>query len=250
MSELSSDAKRLLAQLRELDNPTPRERASGDAAVRDMLAAHGVPALPALDAVESPEPAAVAAGSGAAFKLGVSLGAALVVAVGLYVWRASEPAPPVAAPAVAAPAPTSEPAPVSRAAEIEPPARPEAPRVAAAVSSGPRARHAKPRAADSGAAAELPTPAPESTLSAELKFLASVDAELRAGAYSHALQRLDQHKGSAVLAEERTALRVLALCGRDNDDRAARARDHFLSGSPSSVLAARVRAACSTGPQP
>ena len=44
--------------------------------------------------------------------------------------------------------------------------------------------------------------------------------------------------------EERTALRILAWCGERPDERALRAREHFLHTSPEAVLAARVREAC------
>ena len=86
--------------------------------------------------------------------------------------------------------------------------------------------------------------ASQDLLAEELRFLSSVDADIRAGAYDRALQRLAHNKTASPLQEERSAMRVLALCGRAPDAKAARARDELLTHSPSSVLAARVRAAC------
>jgi hypothetical protein len=271
MTELTPDAKRLLARLLDVDNPTAQQRASGDAAVRAMLEAQGIVGLPPLAArrvVErvggkasravktgagaqrandvSPNPSlALHSGAGSAgTKLAWTLAAAVVAAFGIYAAltvRApvtATPAPPVALERPAGPAPAAAAEQAESALPPAPPAtaRPHTPGRAAAGSSA----HARRSAAKST----------QTSLSDELKFLASVDAQLRSGGYDHALQRLAQYKGSQALAEERAALRVLALCGRDNDAAAGRARDQFLQSSPSSVLAARVRGACSAGPQP
>ena len=85
----------------------------------------------------------------------------------------------------------------------------------------------------------------EGSLAEELRFLSSVDAEIRAGSYEPALLRLQQHRRGVLLQEERAAMRVLALCGLERDSLALRERAKFLAAHPGSVLAARVRGACS-----
>lgn len=237
MTELTPEAKRLLAHLRAVDDPTAQERARGDAAVRGMLEAHGLVGMPPLAAKLS---------AGASAKLAWSMAAALVVALGLYAAQALRaPAPHLSAPA--------QPASFSEGGALDRAASTEALGTAPSAPHETRQRDDTPEAAAAGSKAHVrrgTAKSAPSALSEELKFVASVDAELRSGDYEHALQRLAQHKGSPALAEERAALRVLALCGRDNDAAAARARDQFLQGAPSSVLGARVRAACNAEPRP
>jgi hypothetical protein len=180
----------------------------------------------------------LAAPSSAGAKVAWGFGAALVLALGFYTTQASRA--PASAPQLAAP---------TQATPLDQPT-PAAPLSAERVAAPPSREDS---ATASGGALHVRRSAPKpaaSSLSDELKFVAGVDAELRSGGYDHALQRLAQHKSSPWLAEERAALRVLALCGRDNDAAAARARDHFLRSAPSSVLAARVRSACPGVPQP
>lgn len=355
MTELTRKAERVLKQLRDLDGPTQHERASGDAAVRRMLHAHGIRSFLVLQPSAAPDrsvPRALAPRAGKTVHVLWSLGAAVVVTLGLFAGQSVRSPEHTRAPLPQSPGAENSATPQANHSVSTPTATREAPeeervparaeaRNLAADSVSPAIRHTKPRAfegrsasdttrranargserptrtrmdatvsarparranASTAAAAERAAPASstapawtdpnaatasassataaaadhaaaaplsdtdtttvtssaaravdaaaKSSLSEELKFLASVDAQLRAGAYSRALQRLGQHKGSPVLAEERAALRVLALCGRDNDAQAARARDHFLAGAPSSVLAARVRAACPGEPQP
>ena len=235
MTELSPEQKRLLAQLRGVDDPTPDERASGDAAVRRMLRVQGMRNPPPLSAAASSWPLAaepVAVRSGTA-RLAWGLGVTAVATLGLFAavtWR--PPAQPALSPigqsaATAPPAPVSAPLP-----EAEAPA----PTVEPALHP-PAARQAT-------------TKQPHSSLAEELRFLSSVDAEIRAGTYDRALRRLTENHSTSQLHEERAALRVLALCGRKHDSQAAHARAQFLQSSPSSVLAARVRAACAGEPSP
>jgi hypothetical protein len=233
MTELSSEAKKLLAQLSTVDDPTPAERSSGDAAVRRMLAAQGMRNMPPL--APQPVPSPLAARSGAAVKLAWVVGAAFVVTLGMFgLWRASEPAR-----QAQLHVPAAQPTPQSEAAADTVTAAVPAPRptidTVAAQTTVPQRKHDK---------------AAYDSLAQELRFVSSVDAEIRAGAYDRALRRLQQHKGSPALQEERAAMRVLALCGRNADTHAKREREQFLRASPSSVLAARVRAACAGAPSP
>lgn len=243
MADLSPEAKRLLAQLQSVDDPTPAERASGDAAVRRMLESHGME-LP-LPSAENTSPV-LAARSGAAFKLAWLLGAALFAAMGWWgfaAWRSSETT--ASAPMAESPLPSRGPG--SAATEAEAVAEPTPGEVVAETAVQPQpAGHAA-----HASAARKRHKTTDDSLAAELRFLSSVDAEIRAGAHERALHMLQQHKPStAILQEERTAMRVLALCGRALDVHAVRERDQFLKAHPSSVLSARVRSACSGVPNP
>jgi hypothetical protein len=84
-------------------------------------------------------------------------------------------------------------------------------------------------------------------LLAELELIQRIKDALDAGRASEALARVEQHarefaRGS--LAEEREALRVVALCGADELARAQRAQQAFLRAYPRSAYAERVRTAC------
>src|SRR6185312_13743939 len=91
MVELSPEAKKLLAQMREVDNPTSDERASAHAAAQRMLRAQGLRTLPRLPAAEL---GATAASGGTSVKLvwGVSVVATLGLLAALA-WRRAAPTP-------------------------------------------------------------------------------------------------------------------------------------------------------------
>lgn len=95
----------------------------------------------------------------------------------------------------------------------------------------------KPRAAASTA----------DTLRAERALLTAARAALDADDPAAALAALDRHAArfpTGILAEERTATRVRALCAAGRRADADAARDAFLARWPRSVHEARVRAAC------
>jgi hypothetical protein len=89
---------------------------------------------------------------------------------------------------------------------------------------------------------------PASTdLAGEMALLASAQAAIQAGDYATALAKLDEHQRSfpaGVLGEERTAARVVALCGAGRQSEARSLATAFLSRHPDSPLAPRVRASC------
>jgi len=92
-----------------------------------------------------------------------------------------------------------------------------------------------------------PVPADMSTLAAETALLQRAQSALAAGDPGAALARLGEHRegfGDGVLAREREALRVTALCdaGRREDSRAAAAA--FIREHPRSMLAERVQGVC------
>lgn len=93
----------------------------------------------------------------------------------------------------------------------------------------------------------------EISVSGEARLLSRAVEALHAGDAARALSLLDEHGReypAGVLAEERDAERVIALCqlGRVSDARAA-ARP-FLLGQPSSALGRRVRDSCGGTPNP
>ncbi len=148
-----------------------------------------------------------------------------------------------------APAPAPAPAPNDLADEpvVDPP--PSAP-----TGSEPSLR---PDADLRGTASErrrvvpAPEPAPGSTLAAENRLLALARAALIDEQPEHALRRLAEHAQrfpQGVLAEERLALRAVALCmagGKAGREAAGKvAAQAFLREHPQAALAERVRSAC------
>ena len=98
---------------------------------------------------------------------------------------------------------------------------------------------------------ERPRPdANASRLAAEAALLQAAQTALASGAPAAALLQLEQHareSPAGALAQEREALRVVALCaaGREREGRAEAAT--FLRAHAGSVLAERVRGACDGG---
>jgi hypothetical protein len=86
-----------------------------------------------------------------------------------------------------------------------------------------------------------------STLAEEVGLLRRARAALNAGDPAAALAHLAEHSRrfpAGVLAEERDAARVLALCHAGRRDEARAQASRFLRERPSSPLAARVRESC------
>jgi hypothetical protein len=135
--------------------------------------------------------------------------------------NAAPVAAPVAAPAIVAPEDVKleETAPVAKAPRtIARAARPEPEKV-------------EPTAAD---------------LEAEMKLIRGADSALRAGRASEALALLAEHQAEhphASLAHEREGLRAIANCQISASGSSA-AAERFLSHSPHSPLAPRLRSAC------
>jgi hypothetical protein len=93
--------------------------------------------------------------------------------------------------------------------------------------------------------ASAPAPTERSALAEETRLLREADRALRAGNAETALALVDEHATrfpDGVLAPERSAERLIALCQSGKSDAAAAAR--FLAGRASSPLAARVKQAC------
>jgi len=139
-----------------------------------------------------------------------------------------------AADSVATPAETVAETPAPSASEPASTPQDSAPPVAApppvASSHSPRAR---------------PSASPD--LEAEVALLASAQSAIQRGDYATALGRLDEHQRTypaGVLGEERTAARVMALCGAGRRAEARTLATAFLARHPSSPLAPRVKSSC------
>lgn len=94
-----------------------------------------------------------------------------------------------------------------------------------------------------------PTATEEDPLTTEISLLRTAQAALRNHEGARALEALDSHARrfpTGVLAEERAAARVFALCDLGRESEAATAKASFLSLHPSSPAAERVRKACGT----
>lgn len=264
VGELSPEARALLTEVRGADDPTPKDRSRNKRAV--MAAIAGGAGLAASTAASSAAAASAtgAASTAAGLSIGVKVAAAVLAlgAIGVTATLVPEMVPDVEAPETTA---SDEPAP----AVAEEPAPMPAPRARPAPSGGPAAptaeeadapaplpapaaepprpasvARARPRAAPSTAA---PEPEPASTLPQEVALLRRAQRAINAERPAEALTILADHAvrfPGGVMAEEREAARVVALCraGRAAEARAAAAR--FLRERPSSPLAARVRAAC------
>jgi TolA-binding protein len=156
---------------------------------------------------------------------------------GLFLALDEEEQPPAttagapAGPAPAAPAPVDE-APVDEARADK------APEDASSVVPKPRLGESR-------------TPATTNRLAQEVAILSRASSELHAGRPAAALKALDEHQRkfpSGVLAQERTAARVRALCamGRTGEAQVEFAR--LARTSPRSPHVARARKACGFSP--
>jgi hypothetical protein len=88
---------------------------------------------------------------------------------------------------------------------------------------------------------------PNSGLEAEMRCVRAADAALRGGNVVEAEGLLEQHARefpAGALSEERDGLRIVASCQSGESD-SQRAAAQFLERAPRSLLAGRVRAACS-----
>ena len=89
-----------------------------------------------------------------------------------------------------------------------------------------------------------------STLEAEMRWVRSADAALRAGNVALAVSLLNQHAREfphGALLEEREGLLVVAACQKGESAAVQRAASAFLTRAPRSLMVGRVRAACLGG---
>lgn len=278
MSDMSPDAKSLLDAARDGDEPTGAD----DARTRRALVAQLGVGLTIAASTTATTSAAAAGAAGAGAGVGgavvgassagvliakVIVGIAVVGGIGaggasLYRSRSPEiSAPPAVSVATAAPrsrATAAAPAPQMQIAPAPltttPPTR--ALPATAAAAAAPATATATPMATANTAPSPtvlfprpVPKPAPPtvSTLDDETRLVRDADAALRGGDAARALTLLDEHARlfpSGVLAEERAAERVLALCALGRTGEARTAAATFLRDRPLSPLATRVRSSC------
>lgn len=99
--------------------------------------------------------------------------------------------------------------------------------------------------ASSGLAETAPVPARGAgSLAEESAALQEVSRALGEGKTDEALRLLDQQQAGAVLAEERDAARIVALCQSGRVEDAEPLRASFLSAHPRSTQRARIEVAC------
>lgn len=238
MSDLSPEARALLAAAADGDDPTPADR---DRVARAIAVPLGITTLvPAT---------AQAAGGALGATTGITLAkvvAASVVVLGLGggAWEKARRAPPTAARATSARVvPSATPAvPQMPAPRVTPP-------VVTPVVTAPVAAPTPTRPADARTPLRRARPGSETegSLRAESELIAAAHRALLRGDAADALARIAEYDARfprGTLREERDLERVLALCaaGRRDESRAAARR--FLRSFPDSPSAGRAAAAC------
>jgi hypothetical protein len=243
MDDLSPGARSLLQAAATYDDPSAEDEARVRRAVLTRVGVIGLTAATAAVVTASSTQAKAASVMAIAAKLTAALAvtAGGVAATWSYVNPATDAAP------LSTPAPVAKakaPKALSQAEPLLEPAvvSPEDVKLEEApVRRAPRLTRAEPL--------EKEPPKPEPTpadLEAEMKLIRGADAALRAGRSSEALSLLARHQSEhprASLAHEREGLRAIAQCqvgaGGSRD-----AAERFISRSPRSPLAARLRSAC------
>ena len=263
--QLSAGARALIDEVRDLDGPGADDRARVKRALMATLASGA--GLAATTVASNTAAAGTLAGTTAA-ATGMSLAmkvtavAVVVAAIGgtaLVATQPDEVAPP--AERVVGAAPFAEPEPIRP--RVAPPRvtsdAPAPPDVAPATT---RDEPPMEEAAEDGSPAAEPTSTPrarrvattrreiavaDSTLTEEIVMIRRAQRALQAGDAEAALRYLDDHASrfsGGVLAEEREAARVLALCRAGQPERSRALAQRFLRDRPASPLRARVLGAC------
>jgi hypothetical protein len=245
MDDLSPGARSLLQAADTYDDPSPDDAARVRRAVLTRVGAIGLTAA-VITAGSTQAKAASVMSIAAKLTAALAITAGGVAASWSYVNHNREiavatPAPMKAKPAVQGPVtppPAAAPAPAIVSPE-DVKLEEDAPVVKAPRST---ARSARPEPAEK-------TEPSAADLEAEMKLIRGADSALRAGRASEALALLAQHQAEhpkASLAHEREGLRAIANCqvGAGGSSAAA---ERFLSRSPHSPLAPRLRSACRVG---
>ncbi len=227
MDELSPRARALLAAAQGSDDPVPSDAVRVRQSVLFRIASAGFGALLFTMSVERAK---------------ALLGAALPKLVAVALLAAGGSALYQHFRASAAQAPADLPSAIALS-EVAPPSVPQTAPDPAPVAPTPEASAPKPAAAQK----ELQ----RDNLEAEMRWVRAADAALRGGNTTLALSLLNQHARefpNGLLAEEREGLRVVAGCQSGASPLVLRAASRFLQRAPRSLMAGRVRAACS-GPE-
>lgn len=281
MNHLSSDAQRLIAQTRELDDPTLADR--------DRIRSR-------LDASWAPSPDVPRIASRVNVKLWLTT--SVIVVAGLSVWplRSPEQAPhvdsaPPPQPSAAAPSGHAEPAPTASAAQHAPspaassamqpsvaaaekkrterqrPAGRQAKQQPAAASQPPESpREASPAQRDVAEPSQAQPSAPSvetkaqvravderdapfasAAIGDEVSLLGAAENALRSGQPTRALGYIRQHSfrfPSGALAQERDAVHALALCALQRKTAARQVFEDLQRRAPSAAVLTRIRSDC------
>lgn len=240
MDDLSPEARSLLQAADTSDDPSPADAARVRRAVLTRVGAIGITAA-VVTAGSTQAKAASVISIAAKLTAALAITAGGVAATWSYVGHNREVAVTAPSPAKAQPG-THSAAPVAAPAAAPAIIAPEDVKLeeTAPVSKAPRT------------VARTVRPEPEKVeltaadLEAEMKLIRGADSALRAGRASEALSLLAEHQAEhprASLAHEREGLRAIANCqvGAAGSSAAA---ERFLSHSPRSPLAPRLRSAC------
>ena len=236
MDELSPRARALLEAAHGTDDPIPGDAARVRRNVMTRIGATGLGA-----AVFSLSLERANALLGIATPKVVAL---LLIAVGgsaVYQHAHQRARQQLSVPVLASAQPSASPAPAVGAAALVA----ESP-VQSSEQSVPVPEARKPRAQSKRTALTRAVD-PNAGLEAEMRCVRAADAALRGGNVAEAEGLLEQHARefpAGALSEERDGLRIVASCQRGDSD-SQRAALQFLERSPRSLLAGRVRAACS-----
>lgn len=236
MSDLSPEARALLAAAADGDDPTPADR---DRIARALAVPLGITALLPATA----QAAGAAVGTGLTVSKALAAGALLLTFGGAAAVGARRASPRAVTTAVTARAPAASPAARPSAAVQPAPARATAPSPPAVAVAQP-----EPAVAPSPPRRTRVQPGvEEDSLRAESELLAAAHRSLARGDAPGALARIadyDTRFPRGTLREERDLERALALCaaGRVEESRAAAQR--FLRAYPDSPSAGRAASAC------
>jgi hypothetical protein len=282
---LQRRARDLIAEAGDGDGPTPAERARLRARVLARVgAAAAIGTATAGAALSVKGGPGVATGSGATSVAKSSLGALVmklisvvaIVGIGATGYFALSGARDTRTPSAGARAPASLAAPsLAASKDVAPVPRASAAAAAIAPDESPQAapRAETPKAVTSGATSPEAHPvvapgnatrrgepttrgetaASTESVEAETAALAGVLASLREGHAEQAMAQLDDQDSryrAGVLAEERGATRIDALCALGRTEAARAAVTRFLQLHPRSLLAPRVAASCGAPPPP
>lgn len=261
MSELGPEAREILRNGRDGDNPSSADRARIHAALMATIAAGAVTtaANSANAAADLSLPASVGTAKPILSSLVGSLFAKgmLIVFVGAagagayWAWPSDKATPAIVTPQMSDKPAESKNAELSeKQAAIE--VAPEKPEESTPVSSA-MVVPAKPNAVHVAGSALPNKPVEESadSIIAETQRLREAHGALREGDPNKALELLSERAAEdegQKLREERAAARVLALCKLGRVDEAHAEAAAFLAQNPRSPMADRVRKACPKGP--
>jgi hypothetical protein len=257
MTEFSSEERAMFRRARRDFEPTGAQRERNARALAARLGI-GAGAL-----VGSLSAASASAAAGAATSVGGRVGVSLIVVAGKWLTvglllGASVVSGVVAVQGGSAPAKSA----VPQASAQRPLAVSRAARAGGASGTAPPATtaFALPAPVLQTQAARLPEPAPSTlqpeapepaaalgNVSEEARLLRRADNALHSGSFSYALQLLDElavRLPNGVLAEERSAERISALCKLGRTAQAREEAARFLRSTPSSPLAKSVKASC------